>query len=205
MNTKIVGIAGGSGSGKSTLARLIADAVGPACQIISSDHYYHCQGHLTPDERAAVNFDHPDALDLSLLGHHLESLKRTQTVASPRYCFTTHTRQADTLALRPSPLVLVEGVLIFTSPQIRQALDLLVFVEAVDEIRLRRRLERDVQQRGRSAESVTKQWRESVVPMHEQHVAPTRQYAHIIVNSSDPHPLLVEVMVAGIGALGRAE
>ena len=178
----IVGIAGGTGSGKTTLTQTLFDHLGTdqmAC--IAHDAYYRNFSHLPPDQRAQINFDHPDALETDLLAQHLQTLSQGNTTDIPTYDFSTHTRTSQTHAISPRPIIIVEGILILTQELLRQYLDLKIFVDAPADIRLIRRLNRDVSERGRTPESVTQQYLQTVRPMHDAFVEPTRQHADLIV------------------------
>lgn len=178
----IVGIAGGSGSGKTTLTRRLLERLprGMAAQI-SHDAYYRDLAHLDLEARARWNFDHPDSLESELLVEHLEVLRAGRTVEIPTYDFANHTRAPSTKRISPTPVVIVEGVLVLAVEELRDRLDLGVFVDTAARERLTRRVRRDTRKRGRSRESVLEQWRETVDPMYEQFVLPSRAYAHRIV------------------------
>lgn len=177
-----VAIAGGSGSGKTTLARAVAAAWRDRCAVIDHDSYYRDLGHLDPAARAAVNFDHPDALDNELLRQHLGRLQRGLAVDRPVYCFATHTRQLVTQRVEPRQIVLVEGILLLAVPELRRAFDLRVFVDVPADVRALRRVCRDVGERGRTPESVLRQWTATVRPMHEQFVEPARAAADLVIS-----------------------
>ena len=178
----IIGIAGGTGSGKTTLARKLIEAV-PAGRavVIEHDWYYRDRSHLTPAERATVNFDEPDALDNELLVAHLSTLKQGGAVSCPQYDFASHTRGATHRQIQPSSIVVVEGILLFAVPRLREIFDLRIFVDTDDDIRILRRLRRDMNERGRDLASVEAQYYGSVRPMHDLHVMPSRRHAHLIV------------------------
>jgi uridine kinase len=177
-----VGVAGGSASGKSTLvARLINEFGAGAAAVLAHDRYYRDQSHLTPEERAAVNYDHPAALDTGLLLTHLESLRAGCAIAAPVYDFSRHVRAAATERISPAPIIFVEGVLVLADAGLRLALDLRVFVSADEKTRYARRLTRDVVLRGRTAASVEAQYQTTVRPMHLEFVEPSRAYADLIV------------------------
>ena len=198
MKCTIVGIAGGSGSGKTTLSQLLATLLAEQCATISSDDYYHDNGHLSPAKRAKLNFDHPDALDLALLSEHLNALRNSESVAIPKYCFETHTRLADSQLVVARRVVFVEGVLIFSDANLRAAMDIRIFVDADDDVRFERRLDRDTKQRNRSKECVTAQWKSTVAPMYEQFVKPTRRHAHLVINSNESNAAVIQVLASGL-------
>jgi uridine kinase len=178
----VIGIAGGSGSGKTTLARAIYDAIGAEnISFISHDSYYKDLSHLAIEEREKQNFDHPDSLDTALLVQHVISLKNGQDVDVPTYDFKTHSRTKATVSLSARPVILVEGILIFTDPALYELVDIRIFVDTDDDIRLIRRLERDTVERGRTLNSVIHQYIQTVRPMHLQYVEPSKRNADIIV------------------------
>lgn len=206
MNLKapiLIGIAGGSGSGKTTICQRIEQSLGQDCLTLSCDHYYRSQNHLTEEQRAEVNYDHPDTLDLLLLQQQLSQLKSGQRIELPQYCFSTHTRQSHSVELSPSSVVLVEGILIFTSIELRRNLDLLIFVDAPNEVRFHRRLQRDTSERGRTASSVRRQWDRTVAPMYDQFVEPAKKLSDLIVNTERDNRQTLQILVAGIKALAE--
>ncbi|HIE52836.1 MAG TPA: uridine kinase [Armatimonadetes bacterium] len=195
--TFLLGIAGGTGSGKTTVARQIAAGVGEKwVLLIEEDAYYRDLSHLPPEERAQVNFDHPQALDFDLLRRHLEQLRAGQAIERPVYDFATHTRRPETLRLEPRPLILVEGILVLAEPRIREVLDLKLFVDAPADLRFLRRLQRDLAERGRTVESVIAQYLATVRPMHEQFVEPSRQYADLVLPGDRPNAQALALVVA---------
>ncbi len=192
MDCKIIGIAGGSGSGKTTLCKKLASLWGDKCVVISSDDYYRPAKEFSLEARANQNFDHPDSLELDLLAEHLRQLRAGNDVEVPRYCFKSHDRLEEVHGVSPHDIVFVEGVLIFVDPGLREAMDLRVFVDADDVVRFRRRMDRDVAQRQRTATSVKEQWDATVAPMYAEFVEPTKKYAHLVVNTNDFNPFLEE-------------
>lgn len=199
----MIGIAGGSGSGKTTLCRELAEILGQEATTLSCDSYYHSQCHLSPRERASVNFDHPDTIDFGLMAGHLGMLGNGESVSVPTYDFATHSRIDATQMLAPTPVLLVEGILLFVPEQIRAQLDLLVFVHADTETRLQRRLLRDTKERGRSDASVHAQWHTTVQPMHEEYVEPTRRFAQIVVNTADEARCQIDVVAMLASGISR--
>jgi uridine kinase len=192
----VVGIAGGSGSGKTTLARRVLSHLPAGTAIrISHDAYYRDLSHLPFQERAAWNFDHPDALESELLSRHLDELRSGQPIHCPEYDFGTHTRKAGGVYLSPAPVVLVDGVLVLAVREIRAKLDLGVFVETQSRERLHRRIRRDTRDRGRTRHSVLHQWDSSVEPMFETFVAPSRAHADLIVPKGGFDPAGVQRIV----------
>ena len=181
----IVGVCGGSASGKSLLADTLQALLGPRAQILSQDRYYHDSSHLDPASLAATNFDHPDAIDMAAFSEDLASLRRGHTIRPPQYCFVTHARQPGRSALAPAPVTIVEGLFIYQLPALRDCYDLRIYVHADSDIRLLRRIQRDVAQRGRSLAAVAAQYLDTVKPMHEQHVEPNRAYADCVVAPLD--------------------
>ncbi len=181
MATRIIGIAGGSASGKTSIVRLLAESLGSCGQVIHQDAYYRPYAEMTLEERKKQNFDHPDAFDIDLLCGDLDRLRHGEAIEMPVYDYTNYTRAAETTAVMPHPVILVEGLLILWYPQLRELCDLKIFVDAEDDERLIRRIMRDTKERGRSLESVLDQYRETVKPMHEQFIAPSKKYADIII------------------------
>ena len=181
-NPYIVGVAGGTGAGKTTFAHILLGYLGEGRAIrISHDAYYRDFSHIPADQRAQINFDHPDALETDLLVQHLQALSRGETVLVPTYDFTTHSRSYRTLELCPRPIIIVEGILVLVEQILRDALNLKIFVDTPPDIRLIRRVNRDVEERGRTPESVILQYLGTVRPMHDSHVEPSRKYADLIV------------------------
>ncbi len=178
----ILGIAGGTGSGKTTLAQALIHHLGPAhAVLISHDAYYKNLSHLSVSERVQTNFDHPDALETTLLIQHLEALKKGESIPMPAYDFHTHTRKLETVVISPRPIVIVEGILVFSHADLCSQFDLRIFVDTAPDVRLSRRFLRDITQRGRTPESVDHQYLTTVRPMHDAFVEPSRKYAHLII------------------------
>jgi uridine kinase len=177
----IVGVAGGTGSGKTTLAKAIRKQLQTEISYLSHDNYYKDLRHLTFEEREEHNFDHPDALDTDLLFEHLRELKRGNAVDIPTYDFTTHSRTTVTERVTPRQIILVEGILIYTHPELRDEIDVKIFVDTADDVRLIRRMTRDLNERGRTADSVIAQYLKTVRPMHLKFVEPSKQHADVIV------------------------
>jgi uridine kinase len=195
----IIGICGGTGSGKTTIARRIIEGVG--CEsviLIEQDSYYRNLEDMPLDERHQANFDHPDAIDSDLLMNHIKRLKAGQPVEMPVYDFATHTRSAETERLVPKPVVLVEGILIFSEPRILELLDIRVFVDTPDDIRFIRRLRRDVAERGRTVESVIEQYYATVRPMHFEFVEPSKRNADIIIPEGGNSDIGIELLCGKI-------
>jgi len=173
------GISGGSGAGKTTLTRRILQELGPGrASVIAFDCYYCDQGHLSPAERSLVNYDHPDSLDHDLFAADVDRLRAGSAVDLPIYDFATHTRTKETTRVEPSELVIVEGILLLSFPGIVRLLDLAVFIDVPEDIRLERRIRRDVAERGREPDDVRRQFAATVAPMHDKFVEPYRHLAH---------------------------
>lgn len=178
----IIGMAGGSGSGKTTIAEAVVDAVGPeSVSLIQHDAYYRDLSDLTVAERAAINFDHPDSLETSLLVSHLEALRSGQAIERPTYDFSIHTRRPETVRVDPDQVIIVEGILVLAEPGLRDLMDLRIYVDTAPDLRVLRRLRRDIVERGRSVESVLDQYLATVRPMHMEFVETSKRYADLIV------------------------
>ncbi len=192
---RVVGIAGGSCAGKTTLARALVDALGEEAAYLAFDEYYRDHGHLTPAERALVNYDHLDSLDHELFLAHLDDLAAGRAVEVPVYDMATHCRTSETRRLEQAPIVVADGILLFAVPGIADRLDLSVYVDAPEDLRLARRLYRDVRERGRTPESVEAQFAATVAPMHALFVEPHRDGADMVVEGEgDPGPVVREVL-----------
>jgi uridine kinase len=198
----IIGIAGGTGSGKTTVANAILDRVG-ADHIAAFPHdaYYKDLTALTPTLRAQINFDHPDSLETSLLIEHLQRLRNGLSIDLPVYDFKTHTRTAQTIRIDPKPVVMVEGILIFMEPLLRELFDIKIFVDTDADIRFIRRLQRDIAERGRTSESVIRQYLETVRPMHLEFVEPSKRYADVIIPEGGLNTVAMDILVARIQTL----
>jgi uridine kinase len=192
----LVGIAGGTGSGKTTLARRIASELGSGVSLLEHDWYYRDRSDLSRTERAAINYDEPAALDNALLVRHLHELRSGQAVDAPIYDFATHTRSAETRRVPSAPVVTVEGMLIFAVPELCGLFELRIFVDTDDDLRLLRRIRRDLTERGRDIESIAVQYESTVRPMHTVHVAPSRQKAHLIVPEGGENQEAIDVIAA---------
>lgn len=177
-----IAIAGGSGSGKTTIARSVVDSVGPDSVVyLQQDAYYRDQPDLTLDERTKINYDHPDSIEMDLMVRHLEALRNGQPVERPVYDFSTHLRTDETVTVVPEPAVIVEGILVLADKQLRELFDVRVYIDTEPDVRLMRRLQRDILERGRTVESVLEQYERTVRPMHYQFVEPSKRYADIII------------------------
>ena len=180
-NILVIGIAGGSGSGKTTLMKNLITRLGGQVTVLSHDHYYKRHDEMTYDERCLLNYDEPEAFDTSLMVYQLGELRRGFRIDCPVYDFTVHNRSNETTKIVPERVIIVEGILIFENKELRDLMDVKIFVDTDADIRLCRRIKRDVNKRGRSMESVLKQWQQTVKPMHELYVEPSKKHADIIV------------------------
>lgn len=199
MKPLIIGIAGGTGSGKSTVARRVAEALAEASvAFIEMDAYYHNFHHLSPAALERVNWDHPDAFDVELLTNHLAALGRGQPIHMPVYEFATHTRSASTRTVRAADVVVVDGILLLADERVRELCDVKVFVDADADIRLIRRIRRDMEKRSRTLDSIIDQYLTTVQPMHLQFVEPSKRYADIIVPRGGKNLVAIEMIVAKI-------
>lgn len=200
----VVGIAGGSGSGKSTIARALTEALGPSkVVLIEQDAYYRDQSHLSPQARADVNFDHPDAIDLELLGAHVDALVRGEAIDKPRYDFAQHVRGAEVDRVVPRPVVLVEGILVLADRALRRRMDLKIFVDTDADIRLIRRIGRDIEDRGRTFPQVREQYYATVRPMHLAFVEPSKRHADVIIPEGGENPVALDLLLGRINEVVR--
>ena len=178
----IIGIAGGSGSGKTTVVKRIAKALPPHCAaVIPLDSYYNDTTGMTPEERAAINFDHPDAFDWKLLTEHIKLLKEGKAVEQPTYSYIESNRQKETVHVDPKPVIIIEGIMALHYKKLRDMMDLKIFVDTDDDVRLIRNIRRDVVERGRTVDMVLDRYEKVLKPMHEQFIEPTKQYADLII------------------------
>ena len=202
--TLVIGLAGGTGSGKTTVARAMVDAAGPGkALLLPQDAYYRAQGDLPFEERERTNYDEPSAFDTELLVEHVDALKDGRTVNRPVYDFALHNRADETVLTRPAPVVIVEGILVLHSPELRGRMNLKVFVDAPPDERFIRRLERDVNERGRSAQSVISQYRRTVKPMHDLYIEPTKQHADLVLPEGGSNRVALEVLTAYVDSFLR--
>lgn len=200
----IIGMAGGTGSGKTTLTRKIADRLRDDVTIIAHDSYYRAHHHMTFEERCLLNYDHPDAYETELLVEHLQALCEGRSVECPVYDFSIHDRVEETVTIHPARVIIVEGILLLHDPALRELLDVKVFVDCDADVRILRRLTRDVNERGRSIESVIEQYLTTVKPMHEAFVEPSKRYADVIIPSMSDNPAALELLVNRVKAHLRA-
>lgn len=198
----ILGIAGGSASGKSTVAREVVRRLGAdVASVIQHDAYYRDLAHWSEGDRATVNFDHPDSLETELLAQHLGLLLTGTEVSVPVYDFETHTRRPETTTVGPTPIIILEGILVLTEPRLREKMNLKVFVDAPADVRLIRRLRRDVTGRGRTPESVFDQYMSTVRPMHLEFVEPSRRHADMIIREGGNDPDDVDLLITKLRQL----
>jgi len=198
----IIGVAGGSGSGKSTVVRRIMDALADTdVTVLEHDRYYRDHPGLGFEERAGLNFDHPNALDTDLLVEQVRALRAGRAVELPEYDFATHLRRADTTPIRPGRAIIIEGILIFTDPALRSLMDVKVFVDTDADTRFIRRLERDLAERGRTTASVIEQYQRTVKPMHQEFVEPSKRYADLIIPEGGYNQVAVDMLLTLIRSL----
>jgi uridine kinase len=198
----VIGIAGGSGSGKTTVANEVLHRVGAHnIAFLPHDAYYKNNNHLTLEQRSQVNYDHPDSLETELLIHHILQLKELVAIDLPVYDFSTHSRTTNTILVSPQPIILVEGILIFGEPDLRKLFDVKIFVDTDSDIRFIRRLQRDISERGRTTESVIKQYMLTVRPMHMEFVEPSKRYADVIIPEGGFNAAALDMVVARLNAL----
>lgn len=205
MKPLIIGVAGGSGSGKSTVARKVAEELNDASvAFIDMDAYYRNLTHLSHDERRRVNWDHPDAFDLDLLVAHLQQLSSGAAVDKPVYDFTAHARSDESVRISPADVIVIDGILLFVDARVRELCDIKVYVDADADIRLIRRIRRDMALRGRPFEEVLEQYLSTVRPMHLEFVEPSKRYADVIVPRGGHNAVAIEMIIAKIQRRPRA-
>lgn len=200
MRPLVIGIAGGTGSGKTTLTRALIESFEEQVAVVFHDNYYKKNDHLTYEERCLLNYDAPDAFDNDLLVKQLDALIEGQTIECPVYDFSDHNRSEETLMVQTRPIIIVEGILIFAEPAIRERLDIKLFVDTDADVRILRRMRRDVVERGRSIESVQTQYLETVKPMHELYVEPSKRNADIIVPEGGTNLVALDMLVHRINS-----
>lgn len=201
----VVGIAGGTGSGKTTVAHKLAASMPGRCVTIEHDAYYLDQSHLSPDDRARINYDHPSSLESALLAMHLRELRAGRAVDIPIYDFATHSRLPETRRVDAARVVIVEGILVFTEATLRDLMDIKIFVDTDADIRLMRRIRRDLEHRGRTFQSIRDQYYATVRPMHLEHVEPSKRWADLIVPEGGDNTVALDVLLGQLGrvAFGR--
>ena len=194
----IVGVAGGSGSGKTTLTKRLLDRFGDAIAVVHHDNYYRAHDDLTYEERSRLNYDCPDSFETEMMAEHLRLLKMGRSIHCPVYDYTVHNRSSETVLIEPRPVILVEGILIFADPTLVEQMDIKIFVDTDADIRLCRRVVRDVNERARTVESVTRQWLATVKPMHEMYVEPSKKNADIIVPEGGENKVAIDMIIGCI-------
>ena len=195
-----IGIAGGTGSGKTTITRLLSERFGKDVSVIYYDNYYKAHDDLTYDERAKINYDCPDAFDTELFLEDVAKLKRGEDVLCPVYDYTVHNRSNQTLLIKSAPVILLEGILLLSDERIRDLLDIKIFVDTDADVRILRRIMRDVKERKRSLESVVEQYLTTVNPMHEMYVEPSKRHANIIIPEGGHNMVAVNMLMERINA-----
>jgi len=193
-NILVIGIAGGSGSGKSTLTKNLIATFGDVITVLSHDNYYKRHDELTYEERCLINYDEPAALETDFMARQLAQLRQGEAIDCPVYDFTVHNRSNETMRIVPSRVIIVEGILIFADEELRKLMDIKIFVDTDADIRICRRIKRDVNKRGRSLESVIKQYQQTVKPMHEKHVEPSKKFADIIIPEGGKNAVALEMI-----------
>lgn len=196
MNTILIGIAGGTGSGKTTLANKLVDSFGnDEVSILRHDNYYNRHDEMCYEERCRLNYDHPDAFDTKLLCEHIKALKAGRAIQMPVYDYTIHNRSDETIQVEPAPVIVLEGILIFAEQSLCELMDIKVFVDTDADVRILRRIVRDVKDRGRSLDSVIAQYLTTVKPMHEQFVEPSKRRADIIIPEGGENAVALEMLI----------
>ena len=196
----VIGIAGGTGSGKTTLMKNILNRFGDVVTVLSHDNYYRRLDHMSYEQRCAVNYDEPAALETELMAQHLEALRNGQTIDCPVYDFSQHNRSDQTMRIQPRQVILVEGILIFENQALRELMDIRIFVDTDADVRILRRIVRDVRDRGRSLESVVDQYLTTVKPMHEQFVEPSKRNADIIIPEGGHNVVALDMVIERVRA-----
>jgi len=195
----IIGIAGGSGSGKTSVVKKIINSFpDESVRVLSQDAYYKDNGVLTQEQREQINFDHPDSIEFALLRNHLQKLTAGETIAMPTYSYITCTRQKDTIPVAPGKVIIVEGILIFTDPELRALLDLKVFVDTEADERIIRIIQRDVNERGRGLDKSIQHYQKFVKPMHEIFIEPSKKYADIIIPEGGHNAKGIDILISKI-------
>ena len=198
METMIIGIAGGTGSGKTTLTLRLKERFGEDVSILYHDNYYKRHDGMSYEERCKLNYDHPDAFDTGLMIRDLQALRRGESVQCPVYDYTIHNRSDKTVEVRPTKVIIIEGILIFENPQLRDLMDIKIFVDTDADVRILRRILRDVKERGRSLDSVVDQYLTTVKPMHEQFVEPSKRCSDIIVLEGGHNVVALDMIIQRI-------
>ena len=196
----VIGIAGGTGSGKTTITRKLCENFGPDVSVINHDNYYKAHHNMPYEERAKLNYDHPNAFDTDMLIEHLKQLRQGHSVVCPVYDYTVHDRSKDTIIIKPARVIIVEGILIFENRELCDQMDIKIYVDADADVRILRRIVRDVRDRGRSLDSVINQYLTTVKPMHEQFVEPSKRNADIIVPQGGHNRVALEMVMERVRA-----
>ena len=194
----VIGIAGGTGSGKTTLMNNLISRFQGDVTVLSHDNYYKRHDDLTHEERTKLNYDEPAALETDLMAHHLDILRSGKSIDCPVYDFSAHNRSDDTIRIDPKPVIIVEGILIFENEELRNLMDIRIFVDTDADVRLCRRIKRDVEKRGRSLDSVLTQYQDTVKPMHERYVEPSKKYANLVVPEGGKNLVALDMIVGRI-------
>ncbi|WP_438422605.1 uridine kinase [Aquimarina macrocephali] len=191
----IIGIAGGTGCGKTTVVNQIVNELpeNEVC-VISQDSYYKDTSHLAYEERVKINFDHPQSIDFELLGQHLTALRKGETIEQPVYSFVEHNRTSETVSTAPSKVIIVEGILILTNPKIREMFDIKIYVQTDSDERLIRRLKRDIAKRGRDMDEVLDRYQNTLKPMHQQFIDPTKEFADLIIPNNNYNNVAIDIV-----------
>lgn len=200
----LVGIAGGTGSGKTTVTSRILDAFDRDIVCLDMDSYYRDLAHLNIEERRKVNFDHPDAFDTQLFVDHLDAMRSGSAIEKPVYSFERHTRREETITVESAPIILIEGILVLAEQSIRALMDAKIFVDADDDIRFIRRLQRDVSTRGRTVDSVVDQYLSTVRPMHHAFVEPSKRYADVVIPRGGKNDVAIRMVISDLRARLRS-
>lgn len=202
MDVTVIGVAGGTGSGKSTLVKRLQEAFrSDDVATLCHDYYYKAHPELSYEERTKLNYDHPQAFDTDMLVEHLRALKSCQTIERPVYSFVEHNRTEERVVVKPSKVVIIDGILIFENKELRELMDIKVFVDTDADVRLARRILRDVRERGRSMESVISQYTTTVKPMHEEFVEPSKKYADVIIPEGGFNSVAVQMLIQNIRSI----
>ncbi len=196
----VIGIAGGTGSGKTTITRKLIESFGPDVSVIHHDNYYKAHHNMSYEERTRLNYDHPNAFDTELLIRDLRRLKRGQTIQCPVYDYTIHDRTDKTVTVKPTRVIVVEGILIYESRELCREMDIKIYVDTDADVRILRRIVRDVRDRGRSLESVIDQYLTTVKPMHEQFVEPSKRRADVIIPEGGQNKVALEMVIERVRA-----
>lgn len=199
-----IGVYGGTGSGKTTIvSQIVSEFPTSEIQVISQDSYYKDTSHLTFDERCALNFDHPDAIDFPLLYQHVNSLKNGENIEQPVYSFETHNRTKETVIVVPKKILIIEGILILNYPKLRSLFDLKIFIDADSDMRMERRVSRDISERGRTPEEVLNRYLNTLKPMHKQFIEPMKVHADITLENHQNTPLNLSELIDKIKTLSK--